>query len=515
MDVLFGKMSRIGLRVGPLLAGAKGPLRWAAAGALAGGLPAVWMWGFTVDDALIAVRYARHVAAGVGWRFNAEGPSTDGVTPLPWPCVLAPLAHADPMAVLARAQGLGLVVWVLAGAALGVGVSRTRPAPAWTRAVPLLALSLCVPVAAYAVSGMETAVPTALATCATLMPRRPALAAVLAGLASAFRPEMAAWACAMGLGLAWVSVRTLERSESSDGAPERVRTLERSESSDGAPRLLLGPLLAVAPFAACALVRASVWGRPAPLALMAKPSDVEHGLAYAVAACVVTLVPLIAFSPGALRREPVALAIVASAAVHVGAIVAVGGDWMPYARLMVPVVPSLAYATAICASIANRMAYGARAGFALILGCLLIARGGTLGRRVGQDRADLIARARPWLSGARRVAALDIGWVGAATEADVFDLAGLTDPEVAALPGGHTSKRVDPMFFLSRDPDAALFYAPVGLPGGDLSRWQEATYPRVVEARLAHDPVIARHYEPAAWLPLGGAGAGYVLLRKR
>jgi hypothetical protein len=31
------------------------------------------MWGFTVDDALISVRYARHVAAGVGWRFDAAG----------------------------------------------------------------------------------------------------------------------------------------------------------------------------------------------------------------------------------------------------------------------------------------------------------------------------------------------------------------------------------------------------------------------------------------------------------
>ena len=90
-----------------------------------------------------------------------------------------------------------------------------------------------------------------------------------------------------------------------------------------------------------------------------------------------------------------------------------------------------------------------------------------------------MADARPLLEGASRVAALDVGWVGAATDADVVDLAGLTDPEIAALPGGHTSKRVDAMFLLARDPDVLVFYRP----------------PRVVEARLEADDVVARHFE--------------------
>jgi hypothetical protein len=209
------------------------------------------------------------------------------------------------------------------------------------------------------------------------------------------------------------------------------------------------------------------------------------------------------------------MAIAAAAVVQGAVIVGVGGDWMPYARLWVPVLPSLAYAGALVAARAATAATVIRIVVAIGVASALLVRNGGEGRRVGPDRAALVARARPWLADAKRIAALDIGWVSAATDADVLDLAGVTDPEVASLPGGHTSKRIGAMFLLGRDPDALLLYTPKGLPAGDLEDWQQAEYPRVVEARLAHDEVIERHFAPAAWLPLGARGAGYVLLRKR
>jgi hypothetical protein len=488
MDVLFGNMQRIGLRARRLLAALRSP--WTALGALAAAGPALWMWGFTVDDALVAVRYARHLAMGLGWRFDTHGPSTDGVTPLLWPLVLAPMARADPLVVLARAKALGLVVWIGAGAALGRAIGDARGAPWWGRASALASVALSVPLAAHSVSGMETALATALATAAALLARRPRAAAVVAGMAAAFRPEMAVWACVLATG-AVIATRA------------RVG------------RVVTGGCLAVGPFVLCAIAREVAWGRAAPLAVMAKPSDIDHGLVYAGAACVVTLTPLLAVAPLALLASPVALAIVLAAMAHVGAIVAVGGDWMPYARLMVPVVPTLAYAGVLASEHARRTPTAVRSLAAVTLGAVLIARGGTDGRRVGTDRAALIRDARPSLAGARCVAALDVGWVGAATEGEILDLAGLTDPEVAALPGGHTSKRVDSMFLLSRRADALLLYAPAGLPGDDLESWPDASYPRVVEARLARDPVIARHFAAAAWLRLGTRGAGYVLLRAR
>jgi hypothetical protein len=461
---------------------------WPAVGAIAVIGPALWMWGFTVDDALIAVRYARHLAYGVGWRFNAQGSSTDGVTPLPWPLVLLPWARAPALVVLWRASAFGLVVWAMAGTALGAAIGRVRGAPSWARVAAIATMALSVPVAAHAVSGMETAIATALATGAALLAKRPRWAALVAGLAASLRPEMAVWACVLAIGASIAARTTIGR-------------------------IVAAALVAVTPFVCCAVVRAMVWGRPAPLALLAKPSDIDHGLAYAGAACVVTLVPILAIAPFALRRSPVAIAIVVAAIGHVAAIIVVGGDWMPYARLMVPVAPALVYAAVLASEHAHPLATMTRSLSAIALGSVLIARGGTDGRRVGADRAALIAEARPRLVDARRIAALDIGWVSAATDADIVDLAGLTDPEIAALPGGHTSKRVDAMFLLSRAPDALLLYVPAGLPDGRLDRWDEATYPRVVEARLARDPVIARHFTPTAWLPLGTQGAGYVLLR--
>src|SRR5688572_9822626 len=60
-------------------------------------MPALALFGFTVDDALITARYAHHLAIGAGYRFNALGPVTDGVTPLGWALALAPFAHAGPL----------------------------------------------------------------------------------------------------------------------------------------------------------------------------------------------------------------------------------------------------------------------------------------------------------------------------------------------------------------------------------------------------------------------------------
>jgi hypothetical protein len=478
-------MQLLGHRDGRLLAA------WSALGAVLALVPALWMWGFTVDDALIAVRYARHLARGLGWRFNVHGPSTDGVTPLPWPLLLAPLAGADALRVLLRAKLVGLALWVATGTAVGRAIGRIAAAP-WAKAAALATMALSVPVAAHAVSGMETALATALATGAALLWSRPRIAAVLAGLAASLRPEMAPWACALALGLT-------------------------AAAGGGVARWIEATLVALAPFAICALVRVFVWGSPTPLAVLAKPSDAAHGFAYAGAAFVVTLVPILVLAPVAIARVPRALAIVVAAIVQLGAIVVVGGDWMPYARLLVPVVPSLVYASVLVSREANPAATALRSLAALAVGVVLIARGGTTGRAVGADRAALVAAASPWLAkwGASRVAALDVGWVSAATEADIVDLAGLTDPEIAALPGGHTSKRVDARFLLARDPDVLLLYAPVGLPPGGIDEWPQMTASRAVEARLIGDDDIVRRFVAAAWLPLGSSGAGYMALRSR
>jgi len=439
----------------------------AVAGALA-------MWGFTVDDALISIRYARHLAAGAGYRFNADGPSTDGVTPLPWPFLLAPLARAPALAVLARAKVLDVVLAAASAALVGRRAADER-APA--RVTALLAMAACLPLAAWGASGMETPLATLLATsCVFYIDRAPA--AWLAGLAAAVRPELLPWAEVVACGA----------------------SLARR---DRPAAVMRAALFAGAPFAACAVTRRVVFGRFAPLAVLAKPSDLEHGALYAVAALLACALPLLLLAPGALRRVPGAYQAVAAAfAVHVLAVIAAGGDSMPYARLFVPVLPSVLLLHLQFARVAFCKFFWARSVATVALGASIAVVAGPRGRRVMSERAALMRAAEPVLRGDTRVAAVDIGWVSALEpERHVVDLAGLTDPEIAALPGGHTSKHVDGTMLLDRDVSAILLYVD---PRPD-------AYAHAVGSHLARDPVVRSHYALRGVLPLG-ARAGYVVL---
>jgi hypothetical protein len=467
---------------------------FALLGAACALVPALAMWGFTVDDALIPVRYAHNLASGAGYRFDAHGPSTDGVTPLPWALLLAPLAATDGVTVLVRAKVLGIVLWTLGGGALGsrigamvLGRARAQVALA---ALGLCAMGLAFPIGAWAASGMETGLATALATLAVarLGVSRPTVVAAVGGSVAAFRPEMVVWALALALGAAALG--------SADGRKVTVPDAGRSVA------------VAWAPFLVCAALRLAIFGRPAPLALLAKPSDLSHGAIYVGAATLVVLTPLLVVAPVALARARVdvvgrdlgvARVVVVAFAAHALAVLAAGGDWMPYARLMVPVAPSLVLAFVALLRSSGVAFAGGRLAAALVLGVLLAARAAPAGRGVHRDRADLIARARPVLADAHVVAALDIGWVGASTEASIVDLAGLTDASIAMLPGGHTSKRVDTSMLLDRGVDTVIVYSDI----------------RGVELRIVRSELFASRFEKTSELPVGSRGASYAVYRRR
>src|SRR5258706_15382082 len=97
--------------------------RGALLGVLAAVPAAVYLRGFTVDDALIPARYAAHIARGLGYRFNAYGPSTDGVTPLGWAYLLALFAGRGPLAALQAARLMGAAAWLLAAGFIGTCVA--------------------------------------------------------------------------------------------------------------------------------------------------------------------------------------------------------------------------------------------------------------------------------------------------------------------------------------------------------------------------------------------------------
>ncbi|MDF3068109.1 MAG: putative rane protein, partial [Polyangiaceae bacterium] len=99
---------------------------------------------------------------------------------------------------------------------------------------------------------------------------------------------------------------------------------------------------------------------------------------------------------------------------------------------------------------------------------------------------------------AKSGAALDVGWVGAVADFTVVDLAGVTDPRVALLRGGHTSKRIDDALLRSRDVDALVLLAP--------------PHEREVERRVRLLP-SAEGFRVVAELPFAG-GQRYLVLRK-
>lgn len=468
-----------------------------ALGAACALVPAAAMWGFTVDDALIPVRYAHNLASGTGYRFDMHGPSTDGVTPLPWVLLLRPLVAADPLATLVRAKGLGVAAWVLGGAALGARVGRmlhgegTRRVHLVLVAAGLVVMALAFPLGAWAASGMETGLAMMLATLAATRLERPNQAAALAGIAATLRPEMVVWALALALGSAVVQ---------SSADPSASKPAARHSPSSVLCPLLLSSL----PFFLCAAIRFFVFGRLAPLAVLAKPSDFAHGALYVGAASLVVLTPLLAFAPLALvrtqeRAPSTARVLVVAFVAHALAVLAAGGDWMPYARLMVPVVPSLVLAFVDLALLGRPVWCIARLVAASALGALLVVRAAPAGRGVMADRTDLVRRARPALAGTVVIAALDVGWVGAATDARIVDLAGLTDPAIALLPGGHTSKRVDVAMLLDRGVDTVVAYSEL----------------RVVEARIVRSELFESRFEPSVTLPLGTRGASYTIYRRR
>jgi hypothetical protein len=224
-------------------------------------------------------------------------------------------------------------------------------------------------------------------------------------------------------------------------------------------------------------VRYAQFARWVPLSFYAKPSDFEHGLRYALGGFAFCGLPwLLLGVPRAGRGLFVALAA------HFAALVLCGGDWMAFYRLWVPVLPAAALAAAHLAERDAPHWVALRSAPALLSSLALGWFLGPAARHVTTDRAKLVAEGRAQLAHDARIASLDVGWVGAASDAEVLDLAGVTDPQVAFFPGGHTSKQIPKQWLLARRPSAIVLRIEGAPPE---QGWQYSAFSRVVEARVA------------------------------
>jgi hypothetical protein len=183
---------------------------------------------------------------------------------------------------------------------------------------------------------------------------------------------------------------------------------------------------------------------------------------------------------------------------------------MALCRLFVPVLPAFFLLAARLAANAPPWATLARSGAATIVSALLLVRQGPVARGVLEQRLSLIAGARGALAGVRKVATVDAGWVGAATDADVVDLAGVTDEFVARLPGGHTSKRLPPRFVENRNVEALVLLT----SGAAAEDFPGASWERTVEYRAARQ-AEELGFVVALKLELLGTRKKYLLLRIR
>ncbi len=458
------------------------PLAIGAAAALLALLPLLWIRSFTVDDALISARVAAHLRAGLGYRFNASGAPVDAVTPLGWAYVLVPFAAGGTLAALSAARWLGAISWLAAAIWLGAAVARLPGSR--LKLSPLVLLAVCAPLAAWSVAGMETGVVVALATLALM---RSPWAVVPAGLAAAWRPELLPWALVLVVGTGFAARRSVQR-------------------------VFALAALALVPALIVGATRELAFGHPAPLAVFAKPSDLSHGFRYAWGALAFTGPPLLLLAPWSLRRiGGHERAVAAACAVHVVSLLLAGGDWMALYRLMVPVLPGLILVGAAIAGVSRPWATALRLAAALGVSVVVMFVIGRVARHVGPNRAALIEAAAAPLAGGGHVASLDVGWVGAATPADVEDMAGVTDSRVAVLPGGHTTKRIPDGWLEARHVDRlVLLLAPGEAPA---LPWWQSRFDRGVEQRVARQ--AGDRFRVLARIPLGGTRQSYLILGLR
>ena len=481
-------------------------------------------YGFTVDDAWITSRYAFNLATGLGHRFFAGARVSDGVTPLWWPYLLALLTPARALPGQGWdgscfscvpelfpwhvARWLGLLAWGAGAAKLSWYLSALVQSRPWPTVLAYLAAFATPSVAAWSSSGMETAAALGLVTVSAVrtMERPHCLLSLMpAAIAATLRPELLVFVALLA---ATVGLLRHRRVYSVSANPHPLtpsitvvssRASAFAQSSPLPPGLsfrqvgvLIAPVvLAVLPWFAVLTVRVYCFGSPAPLGWFAKTSDLRHGIVYVLAALLVTGPPVTVMAPWAWwtarHRVPLQVRGLTAALVgHAFVCVLVGGDWMPMSRLFVPVLPSFAlvFAHLTCSQwpALNTPRSRTLAAVSCLCRVALCVAGqvfvwvsvGLPGARVASDRLALVHQLKTLLQPTDLVAALDVGWVSVAHNGPILDLAGVTDPSMAMLPGGHTSKAIPEQYLDSRgvthllvllDPSAYAFEPALFKPG--------------------------------------------------
>ncbi len=353
-------------------------------------------YDFFCDDAFITLRYAQNLATHGAPVYNPPvydaTERVEGYTSFTW-LVLAALGAKLPLPLTTFVQALGALSGIGLLAASAALLRKLLPAQVGVRALSLLALALCAPIAAWTMGGLETPLFAALATWSLSLAidvrgsptrkRGAALGAVL-GLATLTRPEGALVSAIVLLVLGATLVRSREGRNA-------------IAATGGIAALIVGAHLAW---------RWSYYGYPLPNTFYLKSSGDpsllraggmryvafaarELGLGLVAAVLIGLLTPVGTALDGDPARSSATRLIAWIARLliplYVAYVVTVGGDFLDLYRFFVPLLP-LGIALFV-ASLSSRLERFAGGRVLLAVAVLLVALHG------GQQHA-LAQRAR-------------------------------------------------------------------------------------------------------------------------
>ncbi|HYO55416.1 hypothetical protein [Archangium sp.] len=404
-------------------------------------LHALLYFPMRVDDAFILMRYAENLAAGHGPVFNV-GERVEGFTSPAMVMLEAAFLRAGVEPLLAVKLFGILCGLVLLGATLAL--ARELSGSRWAGVLAGLLVALHTGVAVACVNGLETAPFAAFVALGLSLhvrarsPRDEGLAGLALAVAILFRLEG-------GLPLAFIGANALWRWRRE---PDRWRRWFA---------LALPILVLAVPVYA---VKTAWFGSLTPNTLLAKvPLDAEARLASGLEYLAeygtahygyLALLGLWVLAFKADRRFRL-LALLAT--VWAGYVASVGGDWIPHARFLVPLVPIATVATAtalvlLWELLGERMREGtrtpARAGLALLAAAAVLPAAALQTQEthveVMLDTGASLRSREPlggWLTSlggpGSSVAMLDVGAVSYRSGLRVIDTGGLTDPRVARV----------------------------------------------------------------------------------
>jgi len=407
-----------------------------------------------VDDAYVSFVFARNLADGHGLVFNV-GERVEGYSNFLWVLLLAGFHRLSGLSIPNLARMLGLLLG-LSNVLLTFGIASKLLGDEkgrWALAAALLA-ALDLRVAVWSVEGLETPLYLfwVLAALRLYIDReqRPGWLWSIPALGAALtRPEGPVVFMALGAHRLWRLARNKRLPAASDWVALAVFLV---------------------PYAAYNAWRIAYFGGYIfPNTFYARGS---HGPL--IGAIYVGLEAWRAWGPaliifvglavyGGVRPRAGAGAIAAWALVATATVIAVGGDWMPHARFLVPVIPAVVVLAVCGAQAMKKYRLGVLAVTAMMIvqiaGLVRYEASSGFDKRWARDQdgfyMPVAERLKALGASGKLVAISDIGHVAYYADIRVIDTLGLVDTHLARLPGG-PAWNTDLDYVLGRNPDFAV-----------------------------------------------------------